>query len=142
MLRYLLREWSKIPGPWFSKRYLEEISAIDFKTLLKKRILLYELPSGEESTDEAHCSHGCSLFVENTDTGLEAFCLEHSEEVPLRITEDWLVRYKLSIEMVVKHMREANGLEGETAPCGRGHFLGHKMHGDNTIAVVLVPSPV
>ena len=139
MLSYLLEQWSKIPGPWFSKRRLEEISKENFKTLVAKKILLYELPSGEESVDEERCSHGCSLFVEERGSGYEAFCLDHPEEKVVRVTEDDLCRYRLSIENVIKQMRSANKFEGEPFPCGRGHFIGYKTHGDKTIGVVLVP---
>lgn len=98
------------------------------------------MPSGEESTDEKFCPHGCSLFIERRDSGLEAFCLEHPEEGSIRITENYLSRYKLSIENLLKRIHKVNELEGEIAPCGRGYFFGYKTHGDKTIALVLVPS--
>ena len=62
MLSYLLKEWSKTPEPWFSKRHLKELSDEQFSELVARKILLYDLPRGEESTDEHRCTHGCSLF--------------------------------------------------------------------------------
>jgi len=140
MLSYLLKEWSKTPEPWFSKRHLKELSDEQFSELVARKILLYDLPRGEESTDEHRCTHGCSLFLEKRQQGYDAFCLEHPEERTLKISEDALCRYRLCLEAIIKNLRKANDLEDEPFVCGRGFFVGHKNHGDKVIAVVLYPS--
>lgn len=140
MISHLLKEWSKVRVPWFSKQYLNVGFPEEFKDLVEKQILLYELPSGEESVYEPRCQHGCSLVVEEVEGSLQAMCMEHPNEKAIYITEDYLTRYKFSIENLLKKIRTVNALEGEIMPCGAGYHLGYKKHGDTVIGLVIMPS--
>ena len=141
MVTILLEKWTvKVPAPRFSKSYLEDFSPQEFKDLVREGILIYDLPSGEESTDEQHCQHGCPLFVEEVNGRWEAICLEHPQQGIIAVEEDQLSRYKLSVENFLKIVRKVNKIEGKIIRCGQGYYFGHKIYNGRKIGLAFFPS--
>ncbi len=142
MMTTLLQEWkARAPAPRFSKNSLERDSAREFESLVRKGILVYDLPSGQESIyDSPSCRYGCSLFVEEVDGKWEGVCLEHPEEGSISVKADQLNRYRFSVENLIKGIRAANELEGEIVQCGRGYYFGHKIYSGKKIGLAIFPS--
>ena len=77
------------------------------------------------------CQHGCPLTVVQTEGGLEAVCLEHPEEDPMRIERDDLNRYAFSVDMLLFQLRTANRIDSDLHRINGGCFyVGYKPYSD------------
>lgn len=143
MLKQLLEQWSKTPEPWFSKRYLEGISAKSFRKLEAKKILVYDVPTaGEETIYEPRCPHGCALFAERNGNCIEAVCLSHPDEGAISISEDQLSRYRFSVINLLREIVKVNQFQGEISPHEDGFRFGHVIKAGKRIGFVIYPSVV
>jgi len=143
MIRFILKELEKTPGPVFSKKELVDISRTGFEDLLKRRILVYLRPSEKETENLRlpRCQHGCNLTVVRIDGELEAVCLDHPEKDPIPIDKDDLSRYSFSVDRFLFKVRTANGIEGEFQRIEGGYFhLGHKFYNDMRVGFAFVPA--
>lgn len=140
MLEHLLCQFSKVPEPWFSKKYLSGLSADGFGDLVDKKILIYERPPGIEMVYSPSCPHGCSLAVEEDPKGMIGVCLDHPEVKSVRIVEDDLSRYKFSVEGLLTQIRNANSIKGEISKLGDGYYFGYYLYGEKRVGLVLFPS--
>lgn len=97
MINYLLQEIEKSPHALFSKKELVALSQEDFGYLTGKKMILYFRSSENdmEKVGSLRCQHGCPLTLVEVEGGLEAVCLEHTEEDPVPIEEDDLYRYRV-----------------------------------------------
>lgn len=139
MLNQLLQELSKVPEPWFSKKYLLELSADGFDDLLAKKILVYDKPAGIEMVYEPTCPHGCSLAVEESPNGMVGICLDHPQIKSVPVIEYNLMRYRFSVEGLLHQVRWANDLKGEINKVGEGYYFGYQLYGEKRIGLVLFP---
>lgn len=141
MIKYLLEEIEKSPNPVFSKRELLSISEEGFQDLTKRRILTYFRPSeGDlEKVRLPRCQHGCSLTIVETDGELEAVCLQHPEEDPIRIEKDDLSRYALSVDNLLSEIVSANRINGKLHRLGGDCFyIGHKTYNSNRVGFIFI----
>ncbi|GEM_PF-2728564 len=139
MLKHLLHQLSKVPEPWFSKKYLLGLSPQGFQDLLDKKILIYDKPAGIEMVYEPACPHGCSLAVEESPNGMVGICLDHPQVKAVRVTEDDLIRYKFSIGGLLNQIRSVNAIKGGVSKLEEGYYFGYSLYGDKRIGLVLFP---
>jgi len=141
VIKYLLGEIEKSPNPVFSKRELLSISEEEFRDLTKRRILTYVRPCGSdvEKVRLPRCQHGCPLTIVETDGELEAVCLQHPEEDPIRIEKDDLSRYALSVDNLLSEIVSANRINGKLHRIsGDCFYMGHKTYNSNRVGFIFI----
>lgn len=139
MLEHLLHQFSKVPEPWFSKKYLEGLSPDGINGFVGQKILVYEKPPGVEMVYQPSCPHGCSLAVEEDSQGMVGVCLDHPQVKAVRIIEDDLSRYKFSIEGFLNQIRNVNAIKGNVSKLEEGFYFGYSLYGVKRIGLVLFP---
>ena len=141
MIKYLLGEIEKSPNPVFSKKELLSISQKDFQDLTKRGILTYLRPSESdlEKVRLPRCQHGCSLTIVQGERGLEAVCLQHPEEDPIRIDSDDLNRYAFSLDNFLLQIVSANRVDGKPLRIsGDCFYMGHKTYNSNRVGFIFI----
>lgn len=141
MIRYLLQEMEKSPGPLFSKKELVSVSASEFERLADLKVLTYFRPAETElERVRLWCQHGCPLTVIEVDGDLEAVCLDHPEEDPIPIEQDDLSRYAFSVDAFLARLRTANKIGGDLHRIEGGYFyLGHKLYDSGRVGLAFIP---